>query len=151
MVNAKKTGLLCVSAATSFRAEAHLFDAAGNLVECDKKLKVLGFFFDENGGVWSQVSAVCARLRSRSWALARLRKCGLTTAELVRVYTSCIRPCAEYAAVVLHPMLSAEQANLIEMQQTQALRNIFGYGVSARKMRQRAGTSFGGKKSQCLC
>ena len=82
---------------------------------------------------------MCARLRSRSWALTKLRKCGLSSAELIRVYKSSIRPCAEYAAVVLHPMLSQEQSNCIEAQQSQALRNIFGFGVSAAKMRKRAG------------
>ena len=35
-------------------------------------------------------------------------------------------------------MLSSEQEDLIEGQQTRALRNIFGYGVSARRMRRRA-------------
>ena len=82
---------------------------------------------------------MCARLRSRSWALTKLRKCGLTSSELIRVYKNCVRPCAEYASVVLHPMLSNEQSELIEAQQTQALRNIFGFGISAAKMRNRAG------------
>ena len=36
-------------------------------------------------------------------------------------------------------MLSLEQSNCIEAQQTQALRNIYGFGVSAAKMRRRAG------------
>ena len=150
IVNQKKTGLGCISAATSFRARAHL-RVLGEEITSVEKLKVLGFFFDSDGGVWSQVSAVCARLRSRSWALTKLRKCGLTAEELVRVYKSSIRPCVEYAAVVLHPMLSAEQTDCIEAQQTQALRNIFGFGVSVVKMRKRAGIPTLSERRRTAC
>ena len=68
IVNAKKTGLLCVSAASSFRAKAHLFDDQGGQIGSEDRLKVLGFFVDKDAGVWLQVGAICARLRSRSWA-----------------------------------------------------------------------------------
>ena len=95
VVNTKKTGLLCVSGATSFDPRAHLLDEEGNQIDSDRRIKLLGFFIDSDAGVWSQVNAVCARLCSRSWALARLRMCGLTTDELLRVYRSCIRPSAE--------------------------------------------------------
>ena len=104
-VNSKKTGLVCISAASSFRAQAHLLDDEGHEIDSVERIKVLGFFLDSDAGVWSQVRAVCARLRSRSWALSRLKKCGLDSDELIRVYKNCIRPCAEYASVVLHPML----------------------------------------------
>ena len=83
VVNKKKTNIICISAATSFRAGAHL-DVGEEEIKSTEKLKVLGFFFDKDGGVWSQVSAVCARLRSRSWALTKLRKCGLSTTEYTR-------------------------------------------------------------------
>ena len=133
IVNTKKTGLICVS-----DPRAHLIDEEENVIESAPRIKVLGFFIDSDAGVWSQVNVVCARLRSRSWALARLRKCGLNTEELLRVYRFCIRPSAEYAGVVLHPMLTEEQTECIEAQQVNALRNIYGYGISAAKMRKRA-------------
>ena len=101
--------------------------------------KVFGFFNDRDAGVWSQVNAVCAKLRSRSWALSKLKKCGLDTEELIKVYKTCIRPCADYAWAVLHPMLSLEQSELIEAQQTNALWNIYGFGITAAKMRKRSG------------
>ena len=138
IVNTKNTGLVCVSGATSFEARAHLLDEGGHQVDSIDLIKILGFFIDSDARVWLQVNVVCVRLRSRSWALSRLKKCGLKIDELVRVYRSCIRPCAEYAAVVLHPMLTDEQTECIEAQQTNALRNIFGYGVSASRMRSKA-------------
>ena len=139
VVNEKKTGLMCISAATSFDPRMHLKGGDGAQIDGVDRLKVLGFFIDKDGGVWSQVNAVCARLRARSWALTKLRKCGLSTKDLIKVYKNCIRPCAEYASVVLHSTMSAEQADKLEAQQTQALRNIYGFGVSAAKMRARSG------------
>ena len=68
-----------------------------------------------------------------------IRDSGLSTSELIKVYKTCIRPCAEYASVVLHPMMTAEQSDMLESQQTQALRNIYGFGVSAARMRAKSG------------
>ena len=59
--------------------------------------------------------------------------------SLARVYLSIIRPVAEYAAVAWPSMLSLEQSNELERQQTQALKNILGPGISAAKMREKLG------------
>ena len=79
------------------------------------------------------------KLRSKSWSLRALRKSGFTNEELVRVYTSKPRPSAEYVSPVWHPQITKEQENAFERQQTQALRNIYGYDISAEKMRKKAG------------
>ena len=55
------------------------------------------------------------------------------------MYESTIRPVAEYASVVLHSMLSAEQSDIIERQQNHALKLIFGTKLSAEKMRKLSG------------
>ena len=65
--------------ASSFEARAHLHGEGDSVITGVKRLKVLEFLFDEDGGVWSQVNSVRAKLRSRSWALAKLKKCGLMT------------------------------------------------------------------------
>ena len=59
--------------------------------------------------------------------------------DLVQVYKSAIRPSAEYASPAWHSMINIKQSEVLERQQTQALKNIFGVGVSARKMRDRSG------------
>ena len=43
IVNGKKTGLLCVSAATSFEARAHICTGVGEKVESVERIKVLVF------------------------------------------------------------------------------------------------------------
>ena len=56
---------------------------------------------------------------------------GMCQEGLIRVYTTTI----EYVSVVWHSMLSVKQTLTLERQQTQALRNIFGEGLSARQTR----------------
>ena len=133
VVNKKKMGLLCASGAVSFDPRAHLKDGENNTVKSEKKLKLLGFVFDSDASVKSQAAGLKAKFRSRTWALERLKKCGMSCDNLVRVYKSSIRPVAEYASAVIHPMLNNDQSYQIERQQNQALKLIFGPGISAKK------------------
>ena len=55
------------------------------------------------------------------------------------VYKTVIRPVADYCSVVYHSALTDEQDEVIERLQSQALRCIYGPGISAGKMRERAG------------
>ena len=103
------------------------------------KRQVLGFVFDADASVKSQAAAVKAKLHSRTWALERLKKCGLSEKDLVKVYKTSIRSVAEYVSVIWHSMLTDEQSDLLERQQNQALKMISGPKMSARKMRARAG------------
>ena len=48
-----------------------------------------------------------------------------------------IRPSVEYASVDWHTILTKEQAGSLERQQSVALKNILGVGLSARRMRER--------------
>ena len=101
-------------------------------------MKILGVTLDRDCSFRSHVESIRSRLRSRTWALARLRKKGLSEDRLVRAYKCLIRPVAEYAAPAWHSLITAEQAEKLERQQSQALKNIFGCGVSAEKMRKKA-------------
>ena len=78
-------------------------------------------------------------MRAKTWALSRLRKKGLNDEKLIQSYKCLIRPTAEYAAPAWHSLINAGQAAELERQQTQALKNIFGPGMSANKMGIKAG------------
>ena len=56
----------------------------------------------------------------------------------MRVYTTIIRPVADYAAPVYHSCLTDEQDEAIDRLQNAALKMIYGPGISARKMRSMA-------------
>ena len=70
VVNDSKTSLLCVTAATSFEAKAFLKMRDRTTIKSKQSMKLLGYIvFDQDCGQASNVSAICAKLRSRSWAL----------------------------------------------------------------------------------
>ena len=48
----------------------------------------------------------------------------MASQDLVQAYTATIRPVAEYASPVWHPQLTASQSEVLERQQTQALKKI---------------------------
>ena len=59
--------------------------------------------------------------------------------DLLKTYQTHIRPVVEVNSVVIHSMLSAEQSESLERQQSMALSIIYGPGLSAAKMRAKAG------------
>ena len=136
-INAKKTSLLCVSAATSFRPLVQI-KLEDQVISGQEKMKILGVTVDKDYSFKSHVKNVRRNLRRRTWALSKLRRRGVKEDKLVKAYVSLIRPVAEYAAPAWHSLITAEQSELIERQQTQALKNIFGVGLSAAKMRKKA-------------
>ena len=101
-------------------------------------LKLLGVHLDSDVSFNTHVEKMAAKMRSKTWALSKLRKRGLDEQKLVRAYKCLIRPTVEYAAPVWHSLITASQAASLERQQSQALKNIYGPSLSARKMRQKA-------------
>ena len=117
-INAKKTTLMCASASISFTTVVRLA-LDGQTVTGQDHLKLLGVTLDEDMSFRTHVKTLEARLRSRTWALAKLRKRGLDKDRLVRAYTALIRPLSEYACPAWHSLLTSEQAAFLEQQQTQ--------------------------------
>ena len=138
-VNTDKTTLLPVSGAVSYQARAHMYDRTNTRIDCSDKLKALGFTFNRYGDISDQVENLCKKYRSRTWALRDLRKSGFTREELIKVYKSTIRPVIEYSSVIYHPMLTGEQTDYIEKQQSRALKNIYGNELSHRKLLEISG------------
>ena len=136
-INPAKTSLMCVSAAASFEPQVQIV-MDGITITGEKTMKILGVTLDNDGSFKTHVENIRRRLRQRTWALSKLRRRGVQEQKLVKDYTSLIRPVAEYASPAWNSLLTAEQSEKIERQQTQALKNIFGVGMSAAKMRTRA-------------
>lgn len=134
VVNDSKTGVMCVSSAVSFEPRVVLSGRDGPITGSDS-LKFLGVTLDSDCTFRSHVNNLRTSMRRRSWALSKLRRRGMKKEDLIKVYTSMIRPAVEYASPAWHSMLTGEQSGILESQQTQAMRNILGPGISARKMR----------------
>ena len=137
-INAKKTSLMCVSASSTFDARVQI-ELAGQVVNGQENMKILGVTVDRDFSFATHVDNLARRSRQKSWPLSRLKKIGLGDKRLVRAYKCLIRPSVEYAVPAWHSLINAAQSEQLERQQTQALKNIFGQGLSAAKMRARAG------------
>ena len=141
-VNTAKTNMLCVSDALTFVPGSYISTSEDIKIASggrEDKMKLLGFHISNRPGVSAHVFALKRRLRQRFWVLIHLRSFGFTESELVQVYKTVIRPVHDYCAVVFHSQLTDEQDELLERQQSHALKLIFGPQISAGKMRERAG------------
>ena len=138
-VNKKKTALVCISTATSHTAEAILYDDTGTEIKSQDSVKLLGYTMDSDGGPKTHIKNIIDKMRKRIWALTKLKSYGFNSKELISVYTTFMRPLVEHVGVVWHSQITAEQAAALEKQQTRALRHIFGFGLSARRMLEESG------------
>ena len=126
-MNDRKTGVMCISSATSFKACIKLTGRHGEILGSDS-LKCLGVTINSDCSFRTHSKNIAAKLRSKTWALTKLKRLGLGESDLKRVYTSVIRPTAEYAAVAWHSLLTEEQSMLLERQQNQALKTSWELG-----------------------
>lgn len=141
LVNADKTNMVCISDSLSYTPITYFYDSDDNKIECGQDMKVLGFWFSSKPTVSLHVDKIVKQLRCRYWSLTHLGKVGFSKEELVAVYKSTILPIADYCAPAYHPMTTDIHDQLLENAQVGALRRIFGYGLSARKLREKAGVS----------
>ena len=143
-VNHAKTCLMCFSAASSFEASAEISGPDGSVIKSVDFARFLGVTIDSDLTFGTHIEDTRKKVRARAWALNALREASFSESELVKVYETHVRPAAEYASVVWGSMITAQQGLTLERQQNQALKYIFGFDVSASKMRERAG--FGTEK-----
>ena len=138
IVNESKTNLLCVSDSLNFKTSAFIKDSEGNDIECSSSMKILGFHLSDRTGVKTHVEEIAKKVRKKYWVLYHLRRLGFTEGELVSVYKSNILPIVDYCCPAYHSLLTDLQDQALERAQVGALRCIYGYGLSARKLREKA-------------
>lgn len=152
VVNTSKTDMICVLDALAYEADVFLLDSDQNRIGCSKSLKALGMHFSNRPDPSQvQVLAIQKKIRSRYWMLRNLKKSGFTEDELVKVYKTMIRPVADYGSVVYHSSLTDQQDELLETLQNNALKCIFGPGVSGRRMREMADIQTLRKSREEMC
>ena len=139
VVNNSKTVLLCISDALNYVPKAYIVGNDGERIDCVDKMKLLGFTFSSKPTVTAHVESITKRMRQKYWALRHLKGIGFNNRELVEVYKSVLLPIADYCAPAYHSMTTDLHDQQLEQAQTGALRAIFGYGPSARTLRQEAG------------
>ena len=137
-LNAKKTNMLCISDSLNFKARCYIEDRDGVRIESTEKMKMLGWHFSSRPTVAAYIDVLKRRFRERYWTLRHLKLNGFTEPDLVKMYTSIVRPVADYMMEVYHSMLTDRQDEEIERLRTHALRCIYGPRISGRKLREMA-------------
>ncbi len=70
---------------------------------------------------------ICKNANKRLFILAKLKRFGFNTAELITIYSCYVRPLLEYADVIWHSALTVKQSLTIERIQKRACMIILGY------------------------
>ena len=87
--------------------------------------RILGCWVDEDAGKWNtNTKELCKSAYSRMSMLTKLKYVGVSTEDLIEIYTLFIRSRAEYVSVVWHSSLTQEQAQKIESIQKTCLKII---------------------------
>ena len=86
--------------------------------------------FGTKPNVEPHVNYMLSKVRKKLWTLRHLKRAGMSSADLLKVFNCIIRPVLEYAASTYHSMLTIEQSTEIERVQKRACKLIFGWDSS---------------------
>ena len=124
-VNESKTQVLCISAAKNSVVTSYI-NTDCDRISSGSELKILGFWFGEAPNVSLHVEKTVAKFRARLWTLRHLKRSGMSTSDLLFIYSSIIRPVIDFASNTYHSMLSAGLSYSLECLQKRALKIIYG-------------------------
>ena len=139
VINALKTHCLCISDLKSYLPKAFIKDPDGNNINCQDKIRILGFTFSSNPDMAAQVEEIRKGYVARIWTLRHLGHRGLSKPDLLKVYKAILLPIHDYCSCVYNSSLTQTQANALERLQAQALKAIYGYEHSYRSLLQLTG------------
>lgn len=122
-INASKTKEILVSFKKVMPPVPHI-TVNGEEIERVSHCKLLGVYLNDQLNWNTHVDQIFKRASQRLHFLSCLKRSKLSCTDLVKVYTSLVRPVTEYACQVWHPGLTIHQTQLIESLQERALKII---------------------------
>ena len=132
-VNNKKTQLLCIHASKNYEVSSYIRQEPEEMVSSES-LKILGFTFHNRPDAVAHVTAVIDNMYGKLWTLRFLKRSGMGTTDLEKVYDTVIRAAAEYASVVYHPLIPKYIAEKLEMVHKQAYKIMYGWNIQYDQM-----------------
>ena len=124
LVNEEKTKSLCMSAVNHTEVSSRLY--LGGEIASSETLKMLGFVFGRTPSVKEHIEHLQKKFRACFWGLIKLKKSGISGAELFKMYRVYAQPVIEFCNVVYHPMLNRDLENTLENMQKKAFRLAHG-------------------------
>ena len=138
-VNALKTVSMCIAELKSYIPQAFFTDEQGNKISTTNSMKILGVHFTSDPDMRAHVDSIRKKFRARNWVLHHLGHRGFSKEDLLKVYKSTILPIHDYCSCVYNLSLTLSQASTLERLQAQALKAIYGYDLSYRRLLEMTG------------
>ena len=121
--------LLCITSAINYEVRSHINIDGQTLVSGDT-MKIVGYTLGRCPGLEEHVKAIRKSYGARAWTIKHLKRTGIDTPTLVRIYCSMVRPLFDYVAPAYHTLLMADQSEELERMQRNVMKTIFGYDIS---------------------
>ena len=106
---------------------------------CGDDLTTVGYPLGRQPGAHEHLKRIRQKFGARAGIIRHLKKIGIETGVLTKIYTSLVRPVFEYAAVCSNAGLTEEQSEALERLQRISLKNIFGLSTSYETCLQLSG------------
>ena len=119
-----KTVQACISAALHANVDSYI-KIDQTIIRSQPTMKILGFIFGSRPTIDAQFDAISLKFRRRVWILRHLKKSGVPTKDLIKLYQSLVLPVLDYTSIVYHSMLSNTQDQKLESLQKLALRIVY--------------------------
>ena len=132
-VNCRKTQVLCMHANKNNIISSYIRTIDGD-IESKQTLKILGFNFNHEPNAIFHVSGVIEKFYNKLWTLRFLRRSGMGSADLLRVYKTVILPSVEYCSEIYDSLIPQYVSDKLESVQKQAIKIIYGWGVDYGKL-----------------
>ena len=137
-VNNKKTQLICIAPNQVITTNSFI-EIDGETIMSQDSLKLLGFVIGSDGTMNKQVQHIIKRSTATIWMIRRLKQAGIPRPDIVKIYSTIIRPMIEYGCQVYGPMITATQGERIERIQRSVMKIIFGFETSYAESLQLSG------------
>ena len=138
LINTNKTQSLCISDCNYYDVQSEIRTTEG-VIKSGTELKILGFVFGPRPDVSAHVNYTIKKFNRCSWSLTHLKRAGISERSLVDVYTCSLRAVIEFCSVVYHPLLTAEQSELLERLQKRVLKIVYGFDLTYEELLNRSG------------
>ena len=85
-----------------------------NPIQREKAIRLLGVEITENLKWSNNTTKICMKVNSMFYRLSKMKSFGATRDDLIKIWTTILRPSAEYASPVWHPGLTLCDSQSLE-------------------------------------
>ena len=124
MLNASKTKSMLINLRDTLTCDTSI-TVENTDIECVNDFTLLGVTIDNHLRFDKHIDGIVTNARMKTHGIVTMKKYGLDSAGLVRLYTACVRPVLCYAAPAWYSYISSSNREKLEQVQRQCLQIVF--------------------------